>query len=149
MVRTVHAEKSLPCDASSVRAARQFVTAQLSAAGFNDTAFTASLLVSELITNAVLHAGTDIQVVIEGVGDRIRISVQDGSERTIRRRRHSLDAATGRGLMMVEQMASEWGVEKVTPGKAVWFTLPTAGDLHEPAEPDLEMFLALDESLDG
>lgn len=143
----MHAETSLPCDPSSVRVARQFVTAELAEAGFPDTAFAATLLVSELITNAVLHAGTEIRLVIEGGGDHIRIAVHDGSDRAVRRRRHSLDAATGRGLMMVDQLAVDWGVEKTPPGKAVWFTLPTSGEAIAGAEPDLDMFLAFDESL--
>lgn len=143
----MHAEKSLPCDPSSVRTARQFVTAQLADAGFPDTAFTASLLVSELITNAVLHAGTDIRLVIDSGSDQVRIAVHDGSDRAVRRRRHSVDAATGRGLMMVEQMSVDWGIEKHRPGKAVWFTLPTTGELVLDGEPDLDMFLAFDDSL--
>lgn len=143
----VHAEKSLPCDASSVRAARQFVTAELSGAGFADAAHTACLLVSELITNAVLHAGTPIRVVVEGSDDSVRIAVHDGSERAIQRRRHSLESATGRGLLLVEQLSAEWGVDPVDRGKAVWFTLPLGADTTEPGEPDLDMFLAFDEAL--
>lgn len=143
----MHAETSLPCDTSSVRAARQFVTAQLSDAGFGDASFTASLLVSELITNAVLHAGTEIRLVIDGLGDHLRVAVHDGSDRMIRRRRHSVEATTGRGLMLLEQMASGWGVEPVDRGKAVWFTLPVGADAAEVAEPDLDMFLAFDDAM--
>lgn len=145
----VHAETSLPCDTSSVAAGRAFVTAQLSSAGFVDAVHTAALLVSELITNAVLHAGTAIRVVVDTLDETVRVAVHDGSERTIQRRRHTIESATGRGLLLVEQLAVDWGLDKADQGKAVWFTLPAGVDSVDVEEPDLDFFLALDDSLDG
>ena len=132
-----------------MRAARHFVNAELSRAGFADAAFTASLLVSELITNVLLHARTDTRIVIESQDGEdpagpLRIAVHDTSQRPIARRRHRADSATGRGLMLVEQLAADWGVDSYEGGKAVWFVLTADADEAEPDEPDLDAFLALD-----
>lgn len=83
----------------------------------------ASLLVSELVANAVLHARTPIAVVIGRRGGRLRIEVQDGVSRAPARKHYSSLATTGRGLMLVERMAADWGVRPTTTGKGVWFEL--------------------------
>ncbi len=83
----------------------------------------ASLLVSELVANAVLHAGTPIAVVISQREGRLRVEVQDGVSRAPARKHYSTLATTGRGLMLVERMAADWGVRRTTTGKGVWFEL--------------------------
>src|SRR5206468_2951238 len=94
----------------------------------------AELLVSELVTNAVLHARTDLTVAVERRGENVRVSVSDGSARQPRLRHHSVEAGTGRGLLLVERMARRWGVEPAGTGKVVWFEVsrdPLAEDLVE------------------
>ncbi len=139
----MHARTALPCDAQSVRAARRFLSAELAAWGIAaDVVDTAELLVSELVTNAVLHARSDVDLSVDAAGEGIRVGVTDGNPRGLTRRRHRLDAATGRGLMLVEQLAASWGVEPRTPGKVVWFEVhPGAAE----PEPDLSFFLSLED----
>jgi signal transduction histidine kinase len=117
---------------SSVRDARRYVAAELSAAGFDGAVMSAELLVSELVTNAILHARTPIHVTVDTRGDTARIGVADESALSPRVRSHSVDSGTGRGLLLVERLASAWGVESENSGKVVWFELP-----RYPADADL------------
>jgi anti-sigma regulatory factor (Ser/Thr protein kinase) len=126
---------SLRPEASSARQARRYVADQLVALGYPEAAPAAELLVSELVTNAVLHARTPVQVGVEAHGASVRVTVADGSPRQPMRRRHSVDSGTGRGLMLVEQMAAAWGVELLDAGKVVWFELPRE---DEGTAPDLD-----------
>jgi len=71
----------------------------------------------------VLHAGTPVQVVVAENGDQVRIEVHDGSRRLPVRKNYSNMSGTGRGLMMVERLATAWGAEAVPTGKIVWFQL--------------------------
>jgi anti-sigma regulatory factor (Ser/Thr protein kinase) len=118
---------------ASVREARRYVGAQLADAGFDGATFVAELLVSELVTNALLHARTTMQVSVEPQGDLVRIAVADGSALVPQRRAHSVESGTGRGLLLVEKMASRWGVDSSDAGKVVWFELPR----HPEADIDL------------
>lgn len=137
---------AFPPRADSVRQARSFVSRQLTDAGLDTAAFTASLLVSELVTNAVLHARTECRVEVDSVGSMVRIAVFDASPRPVLRRRHSVESGTGRGLMLVEQMSRAWGIDENQHGKSVWFELSEDVSLDE-AEPDLDAFLSLDDDL--
>ncbi len=142
----VHGEMAFPPTADSVRLARGFVTRQLSAAGLDSAAFAATLLVSELVTNAVLHARTELRVEVDADSELVRIAVQDASPLPVLRRRHSLESGTGRGLLLVEQMARAWGVDQRRGGKAVWFEITGEPDAVE-VEPDLDAFLSVDDNL--
>ena len=109
-VNALHAERlELPAEPASVRAARVFVTERLDAWGCNGLADTAALLTSELVTNVVLHARTRFAVVVARVPGGARIDVLDGSRVSPVRREHDLSAPTGRGLALVENLATEWG----------------------------------------
>ena len=109
---------------ASVRDARRFISDRLPALGFDGAVFVAALLVSELVTNAVLHARTDIRVEVAVHGDVVRVGVRDHSPARVRRRRHGVESGTGRGLMLVDRMAQRWGVDLSGDGKIVWFELP-------------------------
>jgi anti-sigma regulatory factor (Ser/Thr protein kinase) len=89
----------------------------------------AELLVSELVTNAVLHARTTITLEITAVPDGVRVGVLDGAARGPRPRDFSLEATTGRGLTLVESLASAWGTNPTADGKQVWFELSSGDDL--------------------
>ena len=95
----------------------------------SDLIETAVLLVSEVVTNALLHAGTDIDV-RRGAGrlDGLRVEVGDGSPHLPSRRRYAATAGTGRGLLMLESMVDDWGVTRHRAGKTVWFRISGAGD---------------------
>ncbi len=89
-----------------------------------DVADCAALLASELVTNAVLHAGTPLSVTLHILSDRIRVDVADGNSAVPSIKDYGADAATGRGLTLFDTLASSWGVQLVAGGKIVWFELP-------------------------
>lgn len=84
---------------------------------------TAELLTSELVTNALLHAGTDLTVHIESCdGDgSVRIAVDDGSDRAPQLGDPNGEDLGGRGLPLVASLATRWGWEPLPIGKRVWF----------------------------
>ncbi len=84
----------------------------------------ATLLTSELVTNAVLHAATPLCVTLHILPDRIRVDVADGNPAFPSIKEYGKDAATGRGLTLFNTLASNWGVQAVDGGKIVWFELP-------------------------
>jgi len=106
-------------DSSSVRAVRSFVASATDLPEALEA--TVSLLASELASNSVLHARTPFQVSINTGFGRVRVSVTDSSPRLPVMKLHSLEAATGRGLRLVQSLADRWGVESEEPGKTVWF----------------------------
>jgi anti-sigma regulatory factor (Ser/Thr protein kinase) len=85
----------------------------------------AALLVSELVTNAVVHARSEVGLVVGRSEKRavLRIEVHDGSAQRPVPGMFELEALSGRGMALVEAMASRWGVESDGTGKRVWFEL--------------------------
>jgi anti-sigma regulatory factor (Ser/Thr protein kinase) len=130
---------TLPAEVASTPRARVFVRTALTGILAADVVAIAELCVSELVTNAVLHAGTSVQVHVTPVTDGIRILVRDGSGAMPLRVRHSRTAATGRGLGLVAAVSRGWGVD-VHPdgGKTVWCDLTTT----QTAPTDEEALLA-------
>ncbi len=113
-----------PGHATSVAAARSFVRSQLSEWGAPEPASeVATLLVSELVTNAVVHAGTDVDVSLDAQASGVRVSVRDGRRATVlpTHRQAGPDDTHGRGLFMVETLAAAWGINDDQHGKVVWF----------------------------
>lgn len=131
---------TLEASAASVSEARSFLVRTLDEWGAADLEWSAALVLSELATNAVLHAGTRFTVAL-GLDDSgvLRLEVTDGSARVPRQRHYGLDATTGRGLGLVGSLSSDWGVQREGAGKTIW-SLVAGG------EPDLGAFLA-DEDL--
>jgi anti-sigma regulatory factor (Ser/Thr protein kinase) len=132
----------LPPENPSAAAARRFVVAEL-AAEPPHVRDAAALLASELVTNAILHANTELEVSVTRSSGALRIEVSDESERSPVLRQYGLEAATGRGLHLVERLASSWGFERRGSGKAVWFELEAArdgsdqpGEVAPPPAPD-------------
>ena len=125
--------RRFPPRPSSVRDARRMIHDCLLAAGRDDLIETAELLVSEIVTNALVHAGTPIEVAFSFVDGGLRVEVTDGSPHEPARRGYGPNAGTGRGLMLLEEMVDEWGVVPDDPGKTVWFQIasraaePTGG----------------------
>lgn len=124
MAVVARATTSLPATARSVSRGRHFVLDVLTGWSIDAFSDTAALLTSELIANAVLHARTRVEVVVEYLDDRdVVIRVRDGSPHLPTMRRGSPDATNGRGLALLEQLASSWEVEGDGQGKTVSFTL--------------------------
>jgi anti-sigma regulatory factor (Ser/Thr protein kinase) len=117
----------------SVRTARAWVAGELSALGREDLTDAAELGVSELVTNAILHATPPIRVRIGGTPTHPRVEVHDTSHVPPRVRNMSDDdrllATIGRGLGIVAMYSTTWGAEVSLQGKVVWFE--PAGDADD------------------
>ena len=125
--------------AESPRLARRFVGEVLDDFGAQSASESAVLLVSELVTNAVLHARTDVDVVVAaGSDDRVRVSVIDRSPSMPAQRSFSATAGSGRGLRLVESVASRWGVDAKDQGKEVWFEIDLDAEPAPTTEFDLD-----------
>ncbi|WP_030778498.1 SpoIIE family protein phosphatase [Streptomyces sp. NRRL S-920] len=113
----------------SVATARSFVRDTLQGWGFTDIADDAVVLTSELVTNAVVHAGTAADVLCLRSADAVRIEVSDHyPEREIPLQQSSAnmgspDREGGRGLQLCAALATRWGVEYTPTHKQVWFQL--------------------------
>lgn len=115
---------TLPPAPDSAGVARRFVAQVLRAARAESFVDTTALLASELVTNGIVHAHTDLQVLVEATASWVRVEVVDGNPRLPSRREYDENATTGRGLEMVELLADDFGVEPVDGGgKRVWFRL--------------------------
>lgn len=115
--------QTFPSIPASAGQARRFVESVLEEGGLDHLSYAATMLVSELVANAVLHTGTPVEVVVCPELDRIRVEVHDGSPQLPVRKHYSTMSGTGRGLLLVERMASEWGSDRTADGKLVWFEL--------------------------
>ena len=101
-------------------AARHFTVAALPAWGGADLADDAALVVTELASNAIVHAHSAFTVVLSALDDLLRISVRDAAPV----RGNELRPAALHGLGAVDAMASRWGVEPLgAAGKTVWVDL--------------------------
>ena len=121
-------------DPQSVRRARSWIVAELTAIGRDDLADAAELGVSELVTNAILHADPPIVVRVGGTTTHPRVEVHDTSTAPPRVRAMSDDerllATVGRGLGIVAMFSTTWGAEVSSHGKVVWFE--PAADVSAP-----------------
>jgi anti-sigma regulatory factor (Ser/Thr protein kinase) len=113
--------------ASSAGAARRFLRHKLEELHVPEPPAEATvLLTNELISNAVLHARTDMELRLSRSDQRVRVEVHDGNTRQPSAAVPPQDATSGRGLLLVEALADRWGIEGTTNGKVVWFELPIA-----------------------
>ncbi|MDQ0845473.1 SpoIIE family protein phosphatase [Streptomyces sp. V1I6] len=128
-VITARAAASFDPVGRSVATARAFVRDTLQGWGYSDVVDDAVVLTSELVTNAVVHAGTSADVLCLRSEDGVRVEVADryperevpiqGAGRAIA----NLDSENGRGLLLCAALASRWGVEYTPTHKTVWFQL--------------------------
>ena len=111
---------------ASVSTARKFVREVLGPVE-DDLRDTVLLLSSELVTNAILHAHTPVQVGIVVDEEHLLVCVADRMpDVDLRPRDHSRDRPGGRGLALVADLSEQWGTVAVAGGKTVWFSLPLA-----------------------
>jgi anti-sigma regulatory factor (Ser/Thr protein kinase) len=121
------ASTTLPPEPTSSRACRRFLVTTLEAWEADQFADEAVLLLSELVTNAVLHAGTEIEVSVRLEGELLRVEVRDGNPRLPTVRHYSVLSGTGRGLALVAETAKNWDAEALPAGgKTVWFELESS-----------------------
>lgn len=126
---TARAAASFEPAGRSVATARSFVRDTLQGWGFADIVDDAVVLTSELVTNAVVHAGTAADVLCLRSDDGVRIEVADHyPEREIPLQGAAItmsspDREGGRGLQLCAALASRWGVDYTPTQKLVWFQL--------------------------
>ncbi|MFD7783776.1 SpoIIE family protein phosphatase [Streptomyces nojiriensis] len=110
-----------PGDTKAPALARHLIRAAVAAWGARHRADEIELAADELMTNALVHTdgGGHVSMRLTAQG-RIRIEVEDGSSALPRRREAGDWAVSGRGLMLVDRLADEWGVEPRGGGKCVW-----------------------------
>jgi len=119
----------LPCAPASVALARRALSDDLRAAGVFDQAVSdAALVISELLSNAILHAyplpGERLQVAWAVDGSSVEVAVSDGGGATIPHAgRPSPSSVSGRGLSIVEHLCMTWGVRTDDAGLTVWAVL--------------------------
>jgi hypothetical protein len=105
----------------------------------------ARLVVSELVTNAVVHARTPVEVRIVQLRPGWRIEVTDSSLDPVRTRRPATQARSGRGLEIVERVSDAWGAEFDGAHKVVWAEIglsPEALAAHAEAEAETDVLRA-------
>ncbi len=136
MTAVPHAEITCEGTVSSVGAARAFVASTLTTWRATEYEWAAILVVSELATNAVLHARTDFEVRLTLDDEALTIEVRDGSVLTPTQRRYGTDSTTGRGMKLVADMCAGWTVDLISSGKIVRCSLPHDSRQHDPADDD-------------
>ncbi|MER6213838.1 SpoIIE family protein phosphatase [Streptomyces sp. NPDC001674] len=153
---TARAAASFTPQGRSVAAARAFVRDTLQGWGFADIVDDAVVLTSELVTNAVVHAGTQAEVLCLRAEGGVRVEIADRYPERELPLRHpderlyaDPDRENGRGLMLCAAIATRWGVEYTPTHKHVWFRLdlpdrPVGTRSAGPVVPD--QFLPLTDS---
>ena len=142
MTEATTAEVIFDGDADAVVRARRLVRSTVSDQG--DLADDAELIISELVTNALLHGEPPVRVRVHA-GEVVRIEVRDTGRSAPIVLPRNTDAMTGRGLALVAALASSWGVDgDPTGGKVVWAELsPEPRRQHaEPGDVDIDALLA-------
>jgi serine phosphatase RsbU (regulator of sigma subunit)/anti-sigma regulatory factor (Ser/Thr protein kinase) len=119
-------ELELSSEADAVAKARQFASSTL--AGSSELLLAdVGLVVTELVTNAVLHGRPPIRLVVEPRGAGAHVEVFDAGPRPPLRIRDAGQSMTGRGLALVAALSTAWGVKQEDDGKLVWSDIPAEG----------------------
>lgn len=119
--RTIH----LPAELPNVTAGRHFARDVMLEWGLDELVDDVQLCTSELVTNAIRHAGTSVTMTLR-LGEAVTVEVTDGLTRLHLPRSLQADVTAdhGRGLQIVAALSADWGVVEHEEGKTVWFTLP-------------------------
>jgi len=147
--RVVH----LPCAPASVALARRALSDELRAVGVFDNAVSdAAVVVSELLSNAILHAyplpGERLQVAWAVDGSSVEVAVSDGGSATVPHAGHpSPSSISGRGLGIVEHLCLTWGVRTDEVGLTVWAVL--AAPRHDETGKHVETASPFGQSTNG
>lgn len=120
---TQRAERELPVSPEAPAIARSFLRSATCPDHNSHVLDDAVLLVSELVTNSVLHGGPPVVVAVECDGEALQVRVRDGSPELPAPRDAAPTAENGRGLELVKTISSAWGVDPTADGKHVWFTI--------------------------
>ena len=119
----MEARASFAPELSSASEARHFAERTLADWGLVQVLEATRLLVSELVVNAVIHAGTESELLLRADDARLHVEVLDHSIEAPVLRSYSPTAPNGRGLLILDDLADEWGVDTTAVTKTVWFEL--------------------------
>jgi anti-sigma regulatory factor (Ser/Thr protein kinase) len=133
---TVLGSLTIPGRPEQVSAARAFVARTLSAHRPGTDADTATLLTSEIVTNAIMHTksgveGGTVAIGVIAIPGGVLVEVIDGGSAATPIVKGDLYAAEGHGLFLVQNLAAQWGYLRDPAGTTVWFHLPVAGEPQE------------------
>lgn len=111
-------------DVASARAARRFMQETLREWDVDELLDSVNLLVSELVTNAVIHADSEAEVAVVLADGALRVEVADqGGGAAVLKTAADMDTS-GRGISLVDVMSARWGIEpRADGGKTIWFEL--------------------------
>ena len=127
--RPESARIALPRSPASVGTARRFIEARTAAWSFPEPVGSQLVLIgSELVTNAVLHARSELTLTLELRDGWVRISVEDRSKAPPTLRHYQADDLTGRGLGVVAALSDSWGISTAADGKVVWAEVAASGN---------------------
>ena len=140
---TVLGSLTIPGHPEQVAEARTFVSRTLSSHRVGADNDTATLLTSEIVTNAIRHTrsgadGGTVTIVVIGVPRGVLVEIIDDGSASVPIVKGDLYAAEGHGLFLVQHLAAQWGYLRDPAGTTVWFHLPAAGEPQrepEPADP--------------
>jgi anti-sigma regulatory factor (Ser/Thr protein kinase) len=123
----VSARLPLPPHAQSLQPARDFVRQTLAQWGLPDITDDVSLVVTELVTNAITHAASRCELQLDFDGSTVEIQVVDHGAGIPEIRDSAAHHQGGRGLQLVEAVSAQWGVREGSDGaKVVWARLETS-----------------------
>ena len=129
----IEARTLLPGEVTTPATARRFVRAALESVEAGPGLIeTAELLTTELITNAIVHVGCKTELLIRATSAAVRVEVSDPDDHLPSLTPPDPDALRGRGLLIVNGLASDWGVERTASGKTVWFEVIRSS--HRPTD---------------
>jgi anti-sigma regulatory factor (Ser/Thr protein kinase) len=143
---TVLGSLTIPGRPEQVSLARTFVARTLSVSEVGADADAATLLTSEIVTNAIQHtksgvAGGTVTIVVIGLSRGVLVEIIDDGSAGTPVVKGDLYAAEGHGLFLVQHLAAEWGYLQDAAGTTVWFHLPAAYEpqrpVGQPGGPDL------------
>jgi anti-sigma regulatory factor (Ser/Thr protein kinase) len=117
--------RSFAHDPSSIAEARRFAAQLVIEWGHPVLADDTALLVSEVVSNAILHAESNPVVEVIELDDGIRIEVADEADALPKQAGRDVTRSSGRGLQIVESLSRAWGVRALPLGKVTWFELAT------------------------
>jgi len=137
---TVLGSLTIPGRPDQVSAARTFVSKTLSSHRIGADHDAATLLTSEIVTNAIQHSksgadGGTVTIVVIGVRHGVLVEIIDGGSPSAPVVKGDLYAAEGHGLFLVQHLAAQWGYLRDPAGTTVWFHLPAPGEPQRAAEP--------------
>ena len=116
-------ELSLEPGLLAPRAAREFLREGLATQNLDGFGEVSELLTTELVTNVVLHASSSMKVRLLTSGESLHVEVDDASIDLPMPQAPDPGRPSGKGLLLIDKLATDWGVETRADGKTVWFEI--------------------------